>query len=237
MRAVVLAAGLGGRLRDHTAGLPKPLLPVAGRPLISYTLDALAAAGVDDAIVVTGYREAAVRAGLSEAAGIPLRFATNPRYHRGASYSLAAAREACGAEPFLLVMCDHLLGEDLLGQLAAADPADGVLVAADSAPRPDHYVDEATRLLVEDGAVRDIGKGLESWNALDTGAFHCSPAAWEALDAAPEDANLSDVFRTLVPSGRFRALDVTGAFWYDVDTPEDYEAAELALQQRPAPLA
>lgn len=237
MRAVVLAAGLGGRLRDHTAGLPKPLLPLAGRPLISYTLDALAAAGVDDAIVVTGYREAAVRAGLSEAAGIPLRFATNPRYHRGASYSLAAAREACGAEPFLLVMCDHLLGEDLLGQLAAADPADGVLVAADTAPRPEDYVEEATRLLLKDGAVRDIGKGLESWNALDTGAFHCSAAAWEALDAAPEDANLSDIFRTLIPAGRFRAVDVTGAFWYDVDTPEDYQAAELALQQRPAPLA
>lgn len=232
MRAVLLAAGLGGRLQRQTLGLPKPLAPIAGRPIVSYTLDALDAAGVTDIVVVTGYRETAVRAGLAEHSATPLTFVSNPRYEEGASFSLAAARDCCGQDPFLLVMCDHLLGEDLLQRLAAADPADGVLVAADTAPRPDDYVDEATRLRIEDGAVLDIGKGIAPWNALDTGAFHCGPAAWEALDNAPAGSTLSDVFRTLVPDRRFRAVDVTGAFWYDVDTPEDHAAAEHALQQR-----
>ena len=46
MRAIILAAGDGGRLGEQTAGLPKPLVTVRGRPLISYTLDALAEADV-----------------------------------------------------------------------------------------------------------------------------------------------------------------------------------------------
>lgn len=55
MRAVILAAGDGGRLEPHTSALPKPLID-CGRPLIEFTLDALAETGVSEVVVVTGYR-------------------------------------------------------------------------------------------------------------------------------------------------------------------------------------
>lgn len=87
--AVVLAAGDGDRLGEHTAGVPKPLIPIAGRPLISYTLEALAEAGVQEAVVVVGYRAAQLAAALQEAPPLPIRFAQNTSYLRGASLRCA----------------------------------------------------------------------------------------------------------------------------------------------------
>lgn len=230
MRAVLLAAGLGNRLQHHTETKPKPLVTVAGRPLVAYTLDALAGAGVSEVVVVTGHRAAMLRQTLDELSPLPIIYRHNDRFREGASLSLAAARDACGDDPFLLVMSDHLFDADLLTRLAAHDPGDGVAVGADAAPREPEYVDEATRLLVRNGRVRAIGKELPDWNALDTGAFHCGPAVWDTLRSAPpEGCTLSDVFTVLAAAGRLRAADVSGAFWYDVDTPEDRAAAEALL--------
>ena len=103
-----------------------PLLPLTGRPIISYTLDALALAGIREVLVVAGYRESQVRDALAEGnPALAISFASNPRFEGGASLSLAAAREACGDEPFLLLMADHVLSGALVRRLMrtfAADP-------------------------------------------------------------------------------------------------------------------
>lgn len=244
-RAVVLAAGDGGRLGPHTAETPKPLVQLAGRPIIAYTLDALAAAGVSEAVVVTGYREAQLRATLApRAAGQPqLEFVSNPRYMDQASLSLRAARAACGDAPFLLVMSDHILSAALVRRLLAAacatDDAAASLIAADfTSGHAPEYVDEATRLVIAaDGRVTAIGKALAPWHALDTGAFYLAPAAWEAIDAVPEDCELSVVFSELARRGLLLAADIRGAFWYDVDTPADLAAAAAALAAQATALA
>ncbi len=241
MKAVVLAAGLGQRLNESAPDLPKPLIPLAGKPLIGHTLDALAGADLDRALVVTGHREQAVRQGAQEWARLPVEFASNPRYRRGASYSLAAARAWCADAPFLLVMCDHVFSRDLIRVLldsAASDPpADTCRVAADRSVRPAAYVEEATRLALDAaGLVTAIGKSLAAWDALDAGAFICSPAVWEAVDAAPGDCSLSDVMAVLVRDRRLGAVDVSGRFWYDIDTPADLREAErLLAASAPAP--
>jgi choline kinase len=234
MRAVVLAAGDGGRLGHHTATVPKPLVSLAGRRIIDYTLDALAAAAVGEAIVVTGYLGDAVREGLERDWPGPMRltFAPNPHFHDGASYSLAAARERCGEEPFLLAMADHLLSPELIQGLVdtarATEPVS--LVAADYLSRDDAYTREATKLAIAaSGRVTAIGKAVPGWAALDTGAFYCTPDVWDALDAVPPGCELSVVFGELARRGRLCAVDVSGAFWYDIDTVEDLAAASALL--------
>ncbi len=236
LRAVILAAGDGGRLEHLTADLPKPLVQVAGRPLIAYTLDALAESGIRDILVVTGYRERELRMALREShlAG-GLRFASNPRFREGSALSLRAAREFCGSEPFLLVMADHMFSGPLLARLIEARGAYGgdCLVAADSAGAHDPaYVAEATRLRLDGDAVIEIGKDLATFDALDTGAFVLTAAAWEALDVLPLNCELSDVCRELIRRDQLVAADVSGTFWYDVDTPEDLAAAETLISAR-----
>lgn len=230
--AVVLAAGDGDRLGEHTAGVPKPLIPIAGRPLISYTLEALAEAGVQEAVVVVGYRAAQLAAALQEAPPLPLRFAQNTSYLRGASLSLRAAREAAGPGPFLLVMADHLLSAPIIRRLLEAPRGPrSSLVATDAAPWPRAYTEEATRIALAPGTnrVERIGKNLHPWDALDTGAFLLAPSAWEAVDTAPADCELSAIFWELARRGELEAVDVSGATWYDVDTAEDLAAARLLV--------
>lgn len=236
LRAVLLAAGDGGRLGPYTAALPKPLVPLLGRPIVDYTLEALVDAGASEIVVVAGYREAQLRAALAEgvAPGVAIRFVSNPRYHAGASLSLRAARQACGDEPFLLVMSDHLLSATLLQRLLSA-PAGMTaprrsFVAADFGAHAPEYAAEATRVAVAAGGrVTAIGKGLAPCDALDAGAFYFAPAAWDAVDAVPEDCELGAVCEELARRGELFAADVTGAPWYDVDTPEDLAEAETRL--------
>lgn len=247
MRAVVLAAGDGGRLGARTASLPKPLVRIGGRPLIAFTFEALMAAGVREAVVVTGYEEAMLRAALGGSPGVVvppalrIDFVSNPHYHRGASLSLRAARGATGADPFLLVMADHLLSAPLVAALVGAfeertahPGAIPAIVAADFHPRDPVYAEEATKLTVAPGGrVTAIGKHLATWQALDAGAFVCGPSTWEAVDAVAEDCELSAIFGEASRRGQLYAADVSGCFWYDVDTPADLAAAELLLRPHP----
>lgn len=229
VRAVVLAAGDGGRLGAHTASTPKPLVPIGGSPIISYTLDALRQAGVRDAAIVLGYRGVQVRdALLRDPHGLRLDYAWNAEFHGGASLSLRAARSCVGAEPFLMVMADHMLSPGIIRRLLEAwRPGGPSLVATDAAPWHAAYVDEATRVAIDPrtGLVTAIGKHIERWDALDTGAFLLSPAAWQAVDASSVDCELGEIYARLVQAHQLAAVDVTGESWYDIDTEEDLARA------------
>lgn len=233
MRAVILAAGDGGRLGDHTVRTPKPLVQLNGRPLISYTLDALRDAGISSATIVLGYKADQVQTKLRhDPHGLRLSFALNPRYYGGSSVSLRAARQHVDDEPFLLVMSDHVLSAGIIAALMEAyEPGGPSLLAVDSSPWPADYVDEATRVSFDaaTGQIHAIGKQISQWQALDTGAFLMGPEIWDAVAAAPPDCELSPICSVLLERGRFFAVDATGHPWYDIDTGDDLAAAGLML--------
>ncbi|MEO8540757.1 MAG: NTP transferase domain-containing protein [bacterium] len=234
MRAVILAAGDGGRLGEHTADLPKPLVRVGGRPLIAYAMEALVSAGIEEIVVVVGYRAEQTRAGVEAVrhAKTRVRFVTNHRFEAGASLSLWAARAECGDEPFLLLMADHLISASIVRKLTSEERARGTsLVATDASTWPEAYNGEATRVRFAEGTrrVEAIAKNIEPWDALDTGAFLLDPAVWDAMDVVPEDCELSVIFQELARRGQLMGVDVSGASWYDVDTAEDLEAAQRVV--------
>src|SRR4029079_9900802 len=137
MKAVLLAAGMGSLLLPLTAELPKPLVPVGGRPLLLRTIDRLAAAGIRgrDVIVVGGYREDVLRRTLAEA-GLATQVVTNPRYADWNNFwSLYVAHEAVGGDDFLRIDGDLLIDDQLLRRLLAA-PGPGA-VAVDVSPEAD----------------------------------------------------------------------------------------------------
>ncbi len=125
MRAVLLAAGLGTRLRPLTELVPKCLMPVNGRPLLAYWLHALAAAGIDPVLVNLHHHADLVQRWLAEAA-LPNAVQTvfEPEL-LGTGGTLLANREFCGAGPVLVVHADNLCGADLadFARAHAARPA------------------------------------------------------------------------------------------------------------------
>lgn len=231
MQAVVLAAGDGGRLLPRTSDLPKPLLPLGGRPIIRHVLDALAAAGVEDTAIVVGYRGWLLREALAGKAppGMRLRFVENDAYLLGNARSLWAARHAVDGG-FVLVMGDHVVEPALVRSLVAR--ADGrCRLAIERAAPDDERADEATRARVRGRRIVDLGKALDDWNALDTGAFWCTPRVFDVMTPETRDGEAGDVFAALARAGELNAVDVTGARWIDIDTADDLRRAEAMFAQ------
>jgi bifunctional UDP-N-acetylglucosamine pyrophosphorylase/glucosamine-1-phosphate N-acetyltransferase len=132
MDAVVLAAGLGTRLRPHTLTTPKPLLPVQGRPLLDWTLGGLPPA-VDRLVVVVHYLAEQVEAYLQEQKHFPQWQAVFQEKPRGTGDALRMCRDYLRSDRFLAINGDDLYGAADLEALARC-PA-GVLVQAVDEPR------------------------------------------------------------------------------------------------------
>jgi bifunctional UDP-N-acetylglucosamine pyrophosphorylase/glucosamine-1-phosphate N-acetyltransferase len=132
MDAVLLAAGLGTRLRPHTLTTPKPLLPVRGRPILDWTLGALPRA-VDRVLVVVHYLAEQVEAFLEQqkhVLQVETIFQSQPH---GTGHALMQCRAALRTERFLVLNGDDLYGADDLARLAET-PA-GLLVQSVFEPR------------------------------------------------------------------------------------------------------
>ena len=135
-----MAAGEGRRLRPITERWPKPVLPIDGRPVIGTLLRALASAGVERAVVVTGHLADQVRAlaGDGRAWGLEVRFADQPR--RDGSADAVARALAAGAEPPCLVAgADTVFGAGDVGRFVEATQGRaGIAVRRDPPPAPPH---------------------------------------------------------------------------------------------------
>lgn len=229
MKGVVLAAGVGRRLRPMTLGRPKVLLPVRDKPLISYPIEALVSAGITEIAVVVGYQAPTVMAELGDGSrfGGRLKYVVNPHYWGGNALSVRCLKQWTAGEPFVLCMGDHIIEPALVSRLLATSFITETL-CVDLALREGYQAAEATKVLVDArGCIQRIGKELISWNALDTGAFLLTHRFIEAIEELfPERGfavEISDVIRWLVSRGhRFATCEVTGCFWADVDTEEDF---------------
>jgi MurNAc alpha-1-phosphate uridylyltransferase len=106
--AMVMAAGLGKRMRPLTASRPKPLIEVAGRALIDHSLDRLRAAGVGKAVVNVHYLAGALEAHLDRVDGIEIAISDERRQLLETGGGLARALPLIDADPFLAVNSDNL---------------------------------------------------------------------------------------------------------------------------------
>ena len=134
MQAVVLAAGEGTRMRPLTENTPKPMLPVADRPLVAHTADTAIAAGAEELIFVVGYEADAVREFFGDSyGGVPVEFAVQEE-QLGTADAVDAAREYLDG-PFAVLNGDNLYDEASLSDLFDAAPS----IAAYTVPDPSNY--------------------------------------------------------------------------------------------------
>jgi bifunctional UDP-N-acetylglucosamine pyrophosphorylase/glucosamine-1-phosphate N-acetyltransferase len=132
MDAIILAAGLGTRLRPYTLQTPKPLLPVQGRPLLDWTLAALPTA-VDRVLIVTHYLAEQFQTYLGQQTHQPVWETVHQEQPRGTGDALRSCRDRLRSPTFLVLNGDDLYGAADLAALAAC-PA-GLLVQAVNEPK------------------------------------------------------------------------------------------------------
>ncbi|MFH2009552.1 MAG: aminotransferase class V-fold PLP-dependent enzyme [bacterium] len=223
--AVILAAGPGERLRG-LSDLPKPLVLVDGVPLIERTVRSLRAGGVNEIIVVVGYRGQEIREACAHLPDV--RFVDNPEWERNTGVSLLAAREAVAGRPFFLVMADHIYSPDVLIGLQAYQPNGHCYLGVDANVSRVYDLDGQIKVQLEGDQIVDLGRGLQKADAVDTRIALMSGRIFKALEHRP-NPRLLDGLRLLAGQGRLRRHDIGGALWQDIDTPETLRHGEWLL--------
>lgn len=233
-RAMLLAAGLGTRMRPLTANTAKPLLPLGGRVLLDHALDRLAAAGVACVVVNAHWQAASVAAHLAARSAEPRTVLRHEPtlLDTGGAVAAALAEGLLGSEPFFVVNGDSFWLDGpsaaLLRLAEAYDPdlVDGVLLVHRT-----HQVQS------------DVGFGdflLDKWGTprrrgereiapyVYAGVQLLSPAVFEACaDSAPFSMNT--LWDRALAAGRLRAV-VHDGLWFHLSRPDDLSSAEQALQ-------
>lgn len=225
MRAVILAAGRGHRLRDVTGDRPKCLARIGDRTLLERQIRALRGCGVDSIAVVAGHRAAEVRSACGPAIDIVL----NTRYESTNSlYSLWLARDLL-MDGFVVLNCDVLFHPQLLIDLLTTRDDDALLMAA---RRDEIYSDEEMKIRVRGGCVVDIAKTLDASDAdgenVGIAKFGKAGAAVlvdEVSQALAEGAVrdwLPRAFARFASRRPLRVVETRGFPWTEIDVPEDY---------------
>ena len=233
--AVILMAGTGSRLRHNNGIIPKPLTPILDRPLVSYTMDLLAGAGITIVNAVVGYESAALVKGLKPLVphGLQLRLIDNPNWQKQNGLSVLAAEDYV-AKPFLLTMADHLFDETMVDLLIEHAESGELNLAIDRKIGSICDIDDAMKVQMRGDRVAAIGKDLAQYDAIDTGVFICPLALFDYLDRAKKngDCSLADGVRLMAVDGKVRGIDIGDSWWQDVDTPEMLRQAEERLAAR-----
>lgn len=235
-KAVLLAAGRGTRLGALTAETPKPLLDVGGRPVIVRILEGLVAAGIREAVVVTGHLADALRRGIEAAdlRGVRLEFRRQETLD-GTARALALARDFVGDDTFFFGWGDIVVRPENYATVLRAAVRDVAAVIAvnevdDPAGGAAVYVDDALRVqrIVEKPPP---GTSSTRWNNAGFGVL--AARAWPAIEAlkpSPRgEYELPQAIAALAGAGeKVVAVPVEGP-WIDIGTPEDLEAARRAF--------
>jgi 1L-myo-inositol 1-phosphate cytidylyltransferase len=236
--AVILMAGEGSRLRGSDKTFLKPLVRVLGRPLISYTVDALTSAGINTIHFVVGHEGERMIAEIRQLvpSGMSLSFIENRDWRKQNGISLLAAASHV-REPFLLTMGDHLFDDAIPARLL--DNCDPTLlnVAIDRKLDSIFDLDDAMKIQTREGRVTAIGKDLREYDAVDIGLFVCPLDIFGYLERAKSaggrsDCSLSDGIRLMARDNKVRVIDIGESWWQDVDTPPMLQHAEERMSGR-----
>jgi choline kinase len=236
-KAIILSAGQGSRLGHLTDDKPKCLIDFNGRTLLDRQLDALAANGVEEAVVVTGFRDDQIEAALAQRGdtGPRVRTIYNPFYKVADNLgSLFVARNELDGD-VLVWNGDTLVSEDLMSAVVGNGAQSGICVTID---RKEGYDEDDMKVVVDgEGRLHAIGKRLDMArvNAESIGllAFRQDGAATfrRAIERAIRTSEGTTIWylrviHQIAQEGPVWTLDINGHEWGEVDFPEDVEAAK-----------
>ena len=241
MKALILAAGDGGRLGNLSSDNPKPLVQLLGLSLIERVILTSKQADIKEFLIVVGYLGDKIKAqlGSGNRYGVKIDYVENNDYQRENGVSVLKAKELLN-ESFILLMADHIFDGRILKGFADYNIRSSVTLAVERRkPLPGD-----TKVLEKNGKIVDIGKNIGESNCIDTGIFLCSPKIFYYIEEAVKEGKteLTDGIAKAVENGDAEIFDITQIdpyipsmrkeikpFWIDVDTKENLIEAESTL--------
>jgi glucose-1-phosphate thymidylyltransferase len=233
MRAVILAAGEGLRLRPFTLTRPKVMMPVAGRPILEYVVEALRENGVTDVTMVVGYQRERIQSYFENGRrfGVEIAYSHQAR-QLGTAHALLQGVKAGEAGPVLVLPGDNLVDADTIKALLEGAEEDRAAMVVTFSPNPSKY---GVVKLDGDTVTRITEKPTGSMSDLiNTGIYLFTPKMLELTEWAVKASkfDLSDVLEVAVERGeRIKGVEISG-HWLDIVYPWDILSVNTKILSR-----
>lgn len=234
-QAMVLAAGLGTRMRPITDHTPKPLVKIGGKPMLDYALDLLVAAGVETAAVNVHHHANQMLAHLQSYKGLDVVVSDETQALMNSGGGLAKGLKLLGRNPVFVMNADLFwIGEtpgeptnlEKLADFFDPEMMDMALLCV-TIDRTTGHNGKKDFSMAPNGRLTRYAEGLPS-PVVYAGAIVLAPSLF---DYAPDDAfNLNIYFDRAIAGGRLYGLVLQG-HWLTVGTPDAIEAAEATIRR------
>jgi choline kinase len=237
MIGVILAAGMAKRLRPLTDECPKCLLKVGSRTLLQRTVDAVSKTGINELVVVTGYKNNMIVDFLkTNYPSLTIHFIDNPDYaHNNNIFSLWLTRPFTEGKDFLLLDSDILFDPAIIPAVIEKEGAVLALNRHELGEEEIKVIVDAESYVKEISKVCSIRDAVGESVGIEKMTADYSKALFQELQHMIVDEGLIDVFyekafERLIPQGHtFRIVDTTDFFSIELDTVEDFENAKKLI--------
>lgn len=225
LKAIILAAGPGKRLRPLTHTGPKHLLPVAGKPVIQYAINALRNAGIQNIGVVVGYMKEHIIDYLQDGSDFNAKITyIEQAKQKGIAHAIRCAKDYVADEPFLAYLGDNLIRDDLKAYIGnfSKRQADAMILLA-KIPDPERF---GVAVVKENKIVRLVEKPKQHISDLAlVGVYFLRPIIFEAIDSITPswrgELEITDAIQYLIEKGHRVDYRIISGWWADSGRPED----------------
>jgi mannose-1-phosphate guanylyltransferase len=237
-RAMVLAAGRGTRLAPLTDRIPKPLMPVAGKPLLARILEFLLAGGIEDVVINLHHLGHLIEQEIGDGTrfGLRVRYSWEPEI-LDTGGGIKQAEPMLGGEPFVVANGDSLL-ELPLREVMEFHRTRGGIATIVVRPAPDATRWGLIELDRDDRVRRVVGlppglPGRDLRGFMFPGLHVFEPRVFGFMDAGASFGVIRETYPRLLRAGEVVQGFVTRARWVTIDTPASLAAADETLSRDP----
>lgn len=230
MKALIVAAGKGQRINGEGIPKPKPLYTCAGKYLIEHVITRLQKAGITEIFIVVGFMKEKIIEALGDGSryNLIITYIHNDEFDKANGVSVYKAKSYLH-EPFILAMSDHIFQQDAVTRfLNAMINQTRCHLYVDLKLDSISDIDDATKVLQENNAIKAIHKTLTNYNAIDTGMFYLTPAFFAALEHAQSqgDFSITGGVQVLANRNEMYTFDIGKYRWMDIDTRKELAILE-----------
>lgn len=216
MKAVILAAGEGKRLRPFTETMPKVMLPVANKPILEYVFDAVKKSGINEAIIVVGYKKEVIMDYFKEYKDLKIKFIIQEK-QLGTAHALLQAKNQI-TEDFIVIPGDNIIDQKSISKLIK-DKSDYSLLIKEN-PHPSKY----GVVFIERGRLKEIIEKPQEENGkfISTGIYKFPKNIFNIIKNLSSDGiyDLSTVIQSILEQEK-KINTITADFWMDIVYPWD----------------
>lgn len=238
MKAVILAAGQGTRLRPVTLTMPKPLVPVANKPLIEFAIDVLKNAGLTDiGIVVNDLQSSIVqKLGSGEKLGVKLDYIVQAE-QKGLAHAIGLCEEFAAGEPFCVYLGDNIFQDKMESVIRGFNDSESeALIALTEVPDPTRF---GIAEIQNGSIVRVVEKPKDPpSNLAIAGVYLFRSSIFEAISKVKpswrNELEITDAIQELVNTGKKVEAYTIQGWWIDAGKPDSImQANQLVLGDLP----